>query len=127
MGFYKLKRFHRFCRRNRLLDSQLAALARSLLRGRADVDLGAGLYKLRLAKEGAGKSGGFRLMVAQGSRAHVFFLLGFEKSDRGNVSDRELHALRLQAHSLARFSEAQIAQALATGALIEVADEEAGA
>lgn len=127
MGFYKVKSFDRFARRHRLLDKQLVGVAGDLLKGRVDADLGGGVYKQRVGKAGAGKSGGFRVILVHRAGRHVFFVLGFEKSDRGNVSLWELKALKRQATVLSGLSDQQISQAVAAGALVEVGYEEKGA
>jgi hypothetical protein len=54
-----------------------------------EADLGGGVFKKRLARSGAGKSGGYRaiLFFRQGER--LFFAYVFAKSDRANISPKE--------------------------------------
>ena len=69
------------------------------------VPLGGGLRKVRVAREGAGKSGGYRTRFVFGG-AHVpLFLVGvFAKNEKGNLSKTELaHVVQLSKTLLATY------------------------
>ena len=61
----------------------------------AGVALGGGLYKVRFAREGGGKSGGFRSVhyYVPGRGLPVFLLTVFAKNAKANVSSSEEAAL----------------------------------
>jgi hypothetical protein len=61
------------------------------------VPLGGGLRKVRIAREGAGKSGGYRTLFVFGGAQVPLFLVGvFAKNDKGNLSKAELaHVVQL--------------------------------
>lgn len=61
----------------------------------AGVSLGGGLRKLRFAREGGGKSGGFRTIhfYAPGQGLPVFLMDVFAKSERDNVTTGEQVAM----------------------------------
>jgi hypothetical protein len=103
-----------------LADAKLLAAAHDLVAGRYDADLGGGVFKQRVAREGGGKSGGFRTIILFRIGSHSFFAHGFAKSDRANVSAKELKALKRLADVLLGFSDEQIAAAQAIDELIEV-------
>jgi hypothetical protein len=48
------------------------------------------------------------------------FVYGFEKNERGNISDNELEALKLLADDLLALTESQISEAVSKGSLLEV-------
>jgi hypothetical protein len=57
----------------------------------AGVSLGGGLRKVRIAREGGGKSGGYRtLFVFGGKHMPLFLMTVFAKSNKGNLSTSEL-------------------------------------
>jgi hypothetical protein len=62
--------------------------------GLVDADLGGGLIKLRVARPGQGKRGGYRMIIAFRSRLRAVFLFGFAKSELGNIDDDQLATLR---------------------------------
>jgi len=53
-----------------------------------------------------------------------FFVYGFAKSERANISAKELKALKKLADELLGYSEAQIASAAKAGELIELVDDD---
>jgi hypothetical protein len=79
---------------------------------------------LRVALDGAGRSGGFRTLLLYKIGGHAFFAYGFAKSKKGNIDDRELEALKAAARAYAGLSAKQIEAAVATSELIEVSDED---
>ena len=126
MTVFVTKEFARFVRKSRLSADRLLQAAAEVMDGRYDADLGGGVFKQRVAREGGGKSGGFRTIVVFRAGDHSFFVYGFAKSDKANVSAKELKALKQLAGVLLGFSEEELRIARAAGELIEVVrdDEE---
>jgi hypothetical protein len=124
MASYKVKSFERFARKNGLADSELEAAANRVLAGNADANLGGGLYKVRVAKAGRGKSGGFRTLITHRSSEHCFFVFGFEKSSKSNIDSREEKALKQLGKSLGELSELEIKKAIAAGEFVKVEENE---
>ena len=130
MSVYVTKEFARFARKAGLIDAKLLQAAQDVAAGHYDADLGGGVFKQRVAREGGGKSGGFRTIILFRVGSHSFFAHGFAKSDKANVSAKELKALKRLADVLLGFSEEQLEAAQSAGELIEVQndgdDEEQG-
>lgn len=67
------------------------------------VDLGGGLHKVRMAitSKGKGKSGGARVItlvaLVSAEEGEVLLLTMYDKSERENISDRELMDLKAEA------------------------------
>ncbi|OGT60240.1 MAG: hypothetical protein A3E01_15495 [Gammaproteobacteria bacterium RIFCSPHIGHO2_12_FULL_63_22] len=120
MGAFKVKSFDRFAQKHGISDADLLKAAKRVIAGNFDADLGGGVYKQRLARVGQGKSSGFRTLVAHRTSEHVFFVFGFSKSERDNVTLKELEALKVQAKILGALSTNQMVRAIQCGALIEV-------
>jgi hypothetical protein len=120
MSVYVTKEFGRFARKSGLADEKLLQAAQDVAAGHYDADLGGGVFKQRVAREGGGKSGGFRTIILFRVGSHSFFAHGFAKSDKPNVSAKELKALKQLADVLLGFSDEQIGAAQAAGELIEV-------
>jgi hypothetical protein len=87
-----------------------------------DADLGGGVIKQRMARRGSGKAGGFRTIIVFRSGDRAVFVHGFAKSDLENVRPDELAALKKLAAEILGFGPAQLARAVASGALLEVKD-----
>ena len=120
MRIFRNKPFTRFARRARISDADLSAAVASIESGLIDADLGGGVIKQRIARKGGGKSGGFRALILLRTGQRAFFVHGFAKSDRDNIRDGELVALKRLAAELLNYDDATLAKAIAAGVLTEV-------
>jgi len=124
LAAYKTKPFTRFARRARISDPELWEVVRKANAGIIDADLGGGVIKQRIARLGEGKSGGSRCIVLFRQRSRAVFVHGFEKKDVGNIKANELEAFRELASVVLGYSNDEIAQRVADGALIEILPHE---
>jgi hypothetical protein len=93
-------------------------------RGVIDADLGGGLIKQRVAREGQGRSSGYRMVVAYRTQDRAVFLYAFAKNERDNIDPDELMSLRQIAEGLLATDDNKIARAVTDGALQEIDDDE---
>lgn len=89
-------------------------------RGLIDADLGGCVIKKRVPLPGRGKSGSTRTLVATNKGPRWFFMFGFEKNERANISDSELEALKKIAADLLKRSSIELDSLLRTEALQEI-------
>jgi len=68
----------------------------------------------------AAKSGGVRTLVATNKGDCWFFVFGFAKNDRANITDAELEALQSLAVDLLVLTHQQLADAVHDGSLREI-------
>ena len=120
MRVFKIKSFMRFARRERIRDADLLEAIDRAGRGLVDADLGGGLIKQRVARPGQGRSGGFRTVIAYQARNRAVFLYGFAKSERDNIHDDELDALRKIAAVWFKADTAALAKQVSQGLAEEV-------
>ncbi|MBL8540919.1 MAG: type II toxin-antitoxin system RelE/ParE family toxin [Betaproteobacteria bacterium] len=120
---FKTRVFSRWMRKTSLIDIALCAAVSEMERGLIDADLGGAVLKKRVALPGRGKSGSVRTLVATNKSNRWFFLFGFEKNERGNVSAKELEALQAIATDLLRLSSAELDAHIAIEALQEICHE----
>ena len=91
-----------------------------MAQGLIDADLGGGVIKKRVGLSGRGKRGGARTLVATNKGNRWFFVYGFEKNDRANISDDELEALKDIAEQLLARTGKQLDEALNDGSITEI-------
>ncbi|MGN6805079.1 MAG: type II toxin-antitoxin system RelE/ParE family toxin [Trinickia sp.] len=89
-------------------------------RGLIDANLGGHVFKKRVSIGGRGKSGGVRTLLALRVGDRAFFVFGFAKNERSNVSDKELETLKRLASQLLGYDARELREALSTGKLYEV-------
>ena len=123
MRVFKNRLFSRWASKEGLGDDVLLAAVDEIARGLIDADLGGHIMKKRVALAGRGKSGGVRTLLAYKVGNRAFFVYGFAKNARANISVDELKALKYLAKELLDYSDKALTQAIKYGALIEVEND----
>jgi hypothetical protein len=95
MSIYMTKDSRRFARKAGISDAKLLRAAAAVMDGHYDADLGGGVFKQRVARDGGGNV-------------------------KANVTPRELTALKRLAERLLGFSDDKLLAAEAAAELIEV-------
>ena len=88
--------------------------------GQADADLGGGVYKVRVARPGEGKSGGYRVIVFFKSGERTFYMYGFPKSGMGNINEKQLRDFKLAAKTIFVYSDEEINDRVKNGLFTEI-------
>jgi hypothetical protein len=78
------------------------------------------VYKIRLARPGEGKSGGYRVIVFFRSEERTFYQYAYPKSSRDNISQKELRVYKRTAKTNFAMSDRELADAIEAGEYIEV-------
>ena len=118
---FKTRHFARWMRKTELTDAALSQAIREMTQGLIDADLGSGLYKKRVGLAGRGKRGGARTLIATRLGQNWFFVFGFEKNERDNISHLELSALQALADTLLSAPDSELQRAVAEGKLVPLA------
>jgi hypothetical protein len=122
MRVFKGKQFSRWAFGDAISDSDLCQAAREAIAGQFDADLGGYLFKKRIARQDGGKSGGYRTILGfrKSDSTRIFFLYGFPKNARANITSKERAALSANAASLIGATDQQIDELKAKGTILEI-------
>ncbi len=120
MRVFKNTWFQRFARKERIADAALCDAVTRAEKGQIDADLGGSVLKQRVARPGAGRSGGYRVILLFRAGDRALFAYGFAKSDRGNIGDDELAAFRQLAAEVLTLSGEQLDALVTAGRFMEV-------
>lgn len=120
MRIFKTKWLARFARHEGIEDRSLREAIKRAERGLIDADLGGGLIKQRVAREGQGRSGGYRMIVAYRIGSRAVFVFGFAKSERENIGSDELLSFREIAATFLGADAARIREEIEAGNLQEI-------
>ena len=112
----------RFARRFGVGDEELW----EIVNGAFDADLGGGLFKFRLARQGEGSSGGARALIAMKVGQRAVLMFGFEKKDQANIRPDELRAYRKAAGIYLDLDEDEIGLIVRQKVLNEIFPSEKG-
>jgi hypothetical protein len=117
---FKTRHFSRWMRKTELIDQALCEAVVAMEQGLIEADLGGGVIKKRVPLPGRGKSGSTRTLVATNRGNRWFFVFGFEKNERANVSPKELEALKAIAADLLGLSSDELNAHVESEALQEI-------
>ena len=123
MRAFKTRWFQRWAAKEGLSDEALWTAVEEMVNGLIEANLGGHVVKKRIALPGHGKRGSLRTLVAFQLDEKAFFIYGFAKNERANISQKELKALKLLAAELLSYSPAALLKAMQAGELIEVHDD----
>ncbi len=74
-----------------------------------------------MARQGQGRSGGYRTLIAFRSQVRAVFLFGFAMKDLDNIGDADLKRLRQAATEILSWTEEQADAMVAAGKWTEIA------
>ena len=123
---YANRWFAKFAAKVKINDATLADAVHRAESGLIDADLGSGLIKQRIARQGGGKSGGYRSILIFRSGERAIFVFAFAKSGKANLSAAELKVYRKAASIMLELRESEMETEVDAGRLVEVKDDEQG-
>ena len=124
MRIFKIKEFSKWAAQEGLTDNVLRQAVAEMERGLSGANLGGQVFKKRVSLRGRGKSSGLRTLLAYRMGSKAFFIYGFAKNVKDNVSLHELKALKAAAEIYLNYNKEELNQAVKSGVLIEVTSDE---
>ncbi|BCA94885.1 addiction module toxin RelE [Legionella antarctica] len=123
MRIIKTKLFAKWAIKNDVSNKSLVDAANEIASDNYEANYGGGVIKKRVANKGRGKSGSVRTIVAFKKKNHCFFVFGFEKNAKSNISSNEEKAIKIIAKALLANSEEELNNLIKDGSLEEVQNE----
>jgi hypothetical protein len=120
LRIFKTKWFDKFASKNGIDDLTLVEAVERAKNGLIDADLGGGVIKQRIAREGQGKSRGYRSIIVINYKDRAFFVFGFPKNEQDNLRQDEVWEYREMAQSLLSTTEKDLSKLLARGKFVEI-------
>ena len=120
MRVFKNTWFSRFADKECITDDELKETVNQLETGQAETNLGGNVYKVRVARSGEGKSGGYRIIVFFCSEERTFFVYGYAKSDRGNIDEKEKRDFKELAKKYMCITDEVLEMSVKMGKFIEI-------
>jgi hypothetical protein len=120
MRVFKTKWFTRHAAKEGIDDAKLSEAVRQIENGLIDADYGGGMIKQRIARDGEGKSSGYRSIIAFKSDTRSIFFYFFPKNKKDNLLKNEVKEYREATAIYLSLTDAQITLALEKQELVEV-------
>jgi hypothetical protein len=118
MRVFKTRTFYRWTKEQKLKDEVLKKAVQEIGEGLYEANLGGSVYKKRISIGNRGKSSGSRTLVAFKLNNKAFFIYGFAKNKRSNITFKEEFALKMLAKLYFTYDEKQIDRAIKIGNLL---------
>ncbi|MBS0039809.1 type II toxin-antitoxin system RelE/ParE family toxin [Neisseria sp. Marseille-Q1983] len=120
MRIFKNQWIVKFAKKHKISNSELLEAVERADNGLIDADLGGGVIKQRIARQGQGRSGGYRSLILFKQADRAFFVYAFAKNDRENISDKELDVYRKAAAYYLKYTQAELAALKEDGIIMEI-------
>ena len=117
---FKNKAFTRFAKKVDIKDCDLCKAVANAENDLIDANLGGGVIKQRVARDGEGKSGGFRTLILFKIGNRAFFVYGFAKNEKDNIDANDLISLKKLAAIMFNYTDAELENSHNKNILIEV-------
>ncbi|MFT6449882.1 MAG: hypothetical protein ACJAW8_002253 [Oleispira sp.] len=114
------KKFGKWSNDVGLVDEKIVRAITEIEQGLIDADLGGSTFKKRIGINGQGKSGSLRTIIGFKKGERAFFLYGFPKGEKDNITRQEKAALKEMAKIYFELNAQKLKAALESGALIEI-------
>jgi hypothetical protein len=111
--------FSRFAQKEEISDITLKSIVEKLEKGQFDSNLGGGVYKERIARSGKGKSGAYRSIIFFKQSELAFFVYGYEKSAKSNITRSELDGFKRLSKIMLSMTKEQIDMEIKAGRYLE--------
>ncbi len=103
-----------------MTDIDLNSAILNLTNSKSAPNIGKFLNKIRVAREGGGKSGGYRTIIVFKINDIALFSYGLGKSEKDNLNSKELKYWKKFAKNICVLNSDEIKKAIATGTFIEL-------
>lgn len=114
------KHFAKWAGKQNIPDIDLAKALDEVENGNFEANLGGHVIKKRIRFQGKGKSGSGRTIICYKQADRAFFVHGFAKNEKSNLTSKELHAFKELAKVLLSLSNEKLNIAIKKGNIMEV-------
>ncbi len=117
---FATKTFTKWQHKSGLTDQSLINAVQEMRSGIVDAHLAKGLVKKRVAHPGRGKRSSSRTLVATRFEDRWFFIFGFMKNEKSNITAEEMQWLKDFSKRLLSLSNHELSMAMEAGELNEI-------
>jgi len=119
----KTKWFNKWAKKQKLSDKKLIGAIADMQNHLSSVNLGGGLYKVRVSLENGGKSSAFRTIIVYRKDDRAVMVYGFMKKEQENLSTSELKSFKTLSKDILALSDEALSGAIEKKVFIEIGEE----
>jgi len=120
----KTKWFNKWAKKQKLSDAKLLEAIEDMQNNLSSVNLGGGLFKVRVASEHGGKSSTCRTIVVYRKEDRAVIVYGFMKKEKENLSAEELKSFKTLSKDILRLNAESLEKAITKDVFVEIGEKD---
>jgi len=118
----KTKWFSKWARKQKISDIKLLKAIEDMENDLSSVNLGGGLFKVRVASENSGKSSAYRTIVVYRKDDRAVMIYGFMKKEQENLSTDELKSFKTLSKDILRLNDKSLTKAIENNVFVKIGE-----
>ena len=119
----KTKWFSKWARKQKISDIKLLKAIEDMENDLSSVNLGGGLFKVRVASENSGKSSAYRTIVVYRKDNRAVMIYGFMKKEQENLSTDELKSFKTLSKDILRLNDESLIKAIENNVFVKIGEK----
>jgi len=120
----KTKWFNKWAKKQKLSNKKLLLAIADMQNNLSSVNLGGGLYKVRVSSEGNGKSSAYRTIVVYRENDRAVMVYGFMKNEQENISIVRLKNLKILAKDILSLDDKLLWALINDGIFVQIGEKD---
>ena len=118
----KTKWFNKWAKKQKISDEKLLESIDNIENNLSSVNLGGGLYKVRVSGENSGKSSSYRTIVVYKALERAVMVYGFKKNEQENLTATELKSFKTLAKDILFLESDKLEKAIENEVFIKIGE-----
>jgi len=119
----KTKWFNKWAKKQKLSDEKLLVAIDDMINNLSSVNLGGGLFKVRVAAEGSGKSSAYRTIIVFREDDRAVMVYGFMKKEQENLSKEELKSFKTLSKDILALESEELEHAIEKNVFVNIGEK----
>jgi len=120
----KTKWFNKWAKKQKISDTKLFSAIEDMQNNLSSVNLGGGLFKVRVASENSGKSSAYRTIVVYRENDRAVMVYGFMKKEQENLSSDELKSFKTLSKDILKLNDELLTKAIEKNVFVEIGEQD---
>ena len=120
----KTKWFNKWAKKQKISDARLLRAIEDMQNNLSSVNLGGGLFKVRVASGNVGKSSAYRTIVVYREDDRAVMVYGFMKKEQENLSPDELKNFKILSKDILRLNNGLLTRAIEENVFVKIGEKD---
>ena len=120
----KTKWFNKWAKKQKISDAKFLIAIENMQNHLSSVNLGGGLFKVRVASDNSGKSSAYRTIVVYREDDMAVMVYGFMKKERENLSSDELKSFKILSKDILSLDDEALTGAIEKKVFVKIGEKD---